>query len=272
MSSDENNNYELYSTEGTSPLEDPDSIPPFEMEETTADTLEEYDPSEDDDGDGGGSNNNNRIFMIALGVLAGVFIISIIGMILLSQLVVPRQQAKSTEAALATLMGNEQTVQAATQTGESYAHAAELTRIAVETTPTVELVETNTPVPPTETVIAPTEAVVEATEVTVEETPQVTATNEAQQQTLEALQTRVASSPTPTEEGAVGEAQATLNPAQLTATVVAAGGSGGAGTDPGTEGEDALPDTGLLDGVLYTAIAAIVLIGVIIGARKLRKA
>jgi cytoskeletal protein RodZ len=273
MSSDGTNNYDIYSSENTSPLEDPDPIPPFELESTKADTLEEYDADEGDGGEDGGGNSNSKIFMIALGVLAVIFIISIIVMILLSTVIMPAQSARRTEEAKLILYGNEQTVVAATQTGEAYAVAAELTRIAVEASPT--------PIPsstPTETVMAPTEVPTEtpqpaaATETPepVVETPEGPDPTQSQQETLAALETQVAATLTPTEEG--DETQPTLNPAQLTATASASGGTGGAG--PGDEGGDELPDTGLLDdgGIYAMAIAALVLVGVIVGARKLRRA
>lgn len=278
MSSNESNNYDLYSNESTAPLEDPDSNPPFELEATTADTLEEYDAGNGGDDDDG--NNNSRIFMIALAVLAGVFIISIIGMVLLSQVIIPAQRQRQTEQAKEILYGNEQTVMAATETEEAYQVAAELTRIVDEASPTP--LPTNTP---TETVIVVTATpeVAAATETPavffVTETPESvepTATQEFVQQTetVAALMTQVAASATATEEG--DSTEPTLSPAQLTATAQFSGTSGGAGDDDpsGDAADDELPDTGLMDGggIYVMAIAAVGLIGVIIGARKLRKA
>lgn len=269
MSSDGTNNYEIYSSESTSPLEEPEPIPPFELESPSADTLEEYDPNGgDDDGDDEGGNNS-RLFMILLGALAGLFIISIIVMVLLSQVIIPARSARQTEQAKLILGENEATIIAATETANAEAINAELTRIAVEASPTLEPSST-----PTETVAAPTEeftATPEPADPTdtpeVDQTPDETATQAALQETVDALATQAAASPTATQEG---DSQPTLNPAQLTATAQAGGGSGGAG--PGEDEE--LPDTGFLDdgGIYIMAIAALGLVGVIIGARKLRKA
>jgi hypothetical protein len=256
MSSNENNDYQFYSNEGTAPLGDSDAIPPFEIEESTADTLEEYAADE-----GAPASRNNRMFMIALGVLAAVFILAIIGMIVLSTMIMPAQNARRTQTAMAILFGNEQTVEAATRTAEFLAVAAELTRIAQDATPTA----TEAPPEPTatETVMAPVEPT------PTEEIPPVevdlTATFEAEEAfsqtaTVEALLTQVAASPTATED--VDMAEPTPNPAQLTATALA------------EQGDDQLPDTGFFDGGNYfvIAIAAVGLVAVIIVARKLRSA
>lgn len=271
MSSNGTNNYEIYSSEGTSPLEEPEPIPPFELETTKADTLEEFDPAESGDmhGDDEGGNNS-RLFMILLGGLAGLFIISIIVMVLLSQVIMPARSARMTEEAKLIIGENEATIIAATETANAAAIAAEVTRIAAEASPTPE--PTNTP---TETVMAPTDEYTPTAEPAqptdtpeVVETPDAAATQAALQLTADALATQAAASPTPTQEGA---AQPTLNPAQLTATAQAGGGSGGAGTGGD---EDELPETGLMDGngIYVMAIAALGLVGVIVGARKLRKA
>ncbi len=256
MSSNENNDYQFYSNEGTAPLGDSDAIPPFEIEESTADTLEEYAADED-----APASRNNRMFMIALGVLAAVFILAIIGMIVLSTMIMPAQNASRTQAAMDILYGNQQTVEAATTTAESFAVAAELTRIAQDTAPTA------TDVPPqptaTETVMVPEEPT--PTEVPPQEEIDLTATSEAaeafsQTATVEALLTQVAASPTPTEEAEMLEP--TPNAAQLTATALA------------EQGDEQLPDTGFFDGGNYfvVALAAVGLVAVIIVARKLRSA
>jgi hypothetical protein len=255
MSSNENNDYQFYSNEGTAPLGDSDPTPPFEIEESTADTLEEYAADE-----GAPASRNNRMFMIALGVLAAVFILAIVGMIVLSTMIMPAQNARRTQTAMAILFGNEQTVAAATTTAESFAVAAELTRIAQDATPTA----TEEPPQPTatETVMAPVEPT--PTEVPPQEEVDLTATSEAaeslsQTATVEALLTQVAASPTPTDD--VDMAEPTPNAAQLTATAVA-------------QQDDELPDTGFFDGGNYfvIAIAAVGLVAVIIVARKLRSA
>lgn len=254
MSSNENNDYQFYSNEGTAPLGEAEPTPPFEIEESTADSLEEYAADE-----GPPSSRNNRMFMIALAVLAGVFILAIIGMIVLSTLIMPAQNARRTQTAMSILYGNQQTIEAATTTAESFAVAAELTRIAQDATPTA----TETPILPTatETVMLPEEPT--PTEGLSQDDLDLTATSEAleafsQTATVEALLTQVASSPTPTEEA--DALDPTPNPAQLTATALA------------ELGDDELPDTGFFDGgnYLVVAIAAVGLVAVIIVARKLR--
>jgi hypothetical protein len=272
-----NDNYDIYSNENTSPLEEPDPIPPFELESTKADTLEEYDPGgydqdyDDDDDDEGG--NNSRIFMILLGALAGLFIISIVVMVLLSQVILPGRSARQTEQAQLILGENEATLVAATETANAEAVAVELTRIAAEATNTPTVTETV--MMPTETSTPedlPTETPEPAQPTDtpeVEVTPDLTQTEQSLQATVDALATQAAASPTPTEEGAVAP---TLNAAQLTATAMASGGSGGTG---GTGGDDdELPDTGFMDdgGIYVLSVAAVLLVGVIVGARKLRKA
>ena len=256
MSSNENNDYQFYSDEGTAPLGDSDLPPELEIEESTADTLEEYAAEED-----APASSNNRMFMIALGVLAAVFILAIIGMIVLSTMIMPAQNARRTQTAIAILFGNEQTIEAATMTSESFAVAAELTRIAQDATPTA----TEEPPQPTatETVMAPEEPT--PTEQPSQEEADMTATSEAaeafsQTATVEALLTQVAASPTATDEAETAET--TPNAAQLTATALA------------QQGDEQLPDTGFFDGDNYVviALAAVGLVAVIIVARKLRSA
>lgn len=278
MSSNGTNNYDIYSTENTSPLEEPEPIPPFELEATKADTLEEYDAGGygdgDDDGDNEGGNNNSRLFMILLGALAGLFIISIIVMVLLSQVILPGRSARQTEQAKLILGENEATIVAATETAQAAAVSAELTRIALEASPTFTptetvMVPTATEEPPQAVTNTPQPALPTDTPEAAEVTPDMTQTEAALQATADALSTQAASSPTPTEEGA---AAPTLNAAQMTATAVASGGAGGAGAGDGDA--DELPDTGFMDdgGIYVMGVAAVLLVGVIIGARKLRKA
>lgn len=225
--------------------------------------VETYDPENPPDD---GKPNNNRIFMIALGVLAAVFIVSIIAMIFFASRNLPARQQQMTETAAAVIAFNEQTIVAATLSAEEQAAEAELTRIASEWTatplPTEVVVAKATEVPeeePTSTVIVVQPAAEEA-----ETTPTVDpAVIAAQTATIEGLLTQVAAEATAT------EVIATPNEAQLTATQNAAVLDASAESGGGTE----LPDTGILDdgNIYWMGGGALLMVAVIIITRKLRK-
>jgi len=236
------------------PLPEPDSL------------VEAYDPENPPKE---GKSNNNKIFMIALGVLAAVFIISIIAMIVFAGRNIPARQQQMTETAAAVVAFNEQTIVAATLAAELQSTNAELTRVAEAATatplPTKEPKATEVPVEEEEEEPTPTVIVVAAAEDEAETTPTVDPANfAAQTATIEALLTQVAAEATATEP------VATPNEAQLTATdqaaVAAAADEAGGGTE--------LPDTGILDdgNIFWMGGGALLLIAVIFITRKLRKA
>ncbi|NSW52852.1 MAG: LPXTG cell wall anchor domain-containing protein [Anaerolineae bacterium] len=242
-------NYDLYNDDETT--SETTSLGDTEPEE---DTLEEaYVPGSGDSSRSSGKNN--RIFMIALGVLAAVFIIAIVGMIIFASINLPQRQQAMTQTAFAISMGNEATIMAATSTADAFAKDAAQTREAAEATPT-DVVPT-----PTKESVEPT-----ATEqVVVQPTEELQPTEDqeqsiAQTATISALLTQVAAEVTPTEE----LVQPTLNAAQLTATAQAA--------EQEAE-EEELPDTGFMDdgGLYLVAGTALVLVAIIVVVRRLRK-
>ncbi|HEY3311621.1 MAG TPA: hypothetical protein VGK00_08285 [Anaerolineales bacterium] len=183
-----------------------------------------------------GSEGNNRNFLLAAIVLGGIVLLSLICMAAYAFFVLPGQRAsgKATSEANAAAMTNTAVVD-------------EQTRVAALFTPTAA--PTETPIPlPTETLVvvfaSPT-AIVGPT------TDPVTAT-------VEALQTQLAVS------------QAT---AATTTKSNAAAGTKVAGT-PGTPGTQTLARTGFADevGLPGMFMAAIVLVAVIMLARRLRQA
>jgi len=190
--------------------------------------------------------------MIALGVLAAIFVIIIIVMIVLAGRNIPLRQQSLTETAAAIIAFNEQTIAAATQESEEQAVNAELTRIAAEATPSPTKEPKATQEEPTPTVIV-IEPEANGTPTT-DPADSLSATA-----TIEALLTQVAAEATETPV----EAVLALNDAQMTATEQAAVAAAG--------GE--LPDTGILDdgNIYWMGGGALLLIAVIIVTRKLRK-
>ena len=241
---------ELYDDEETTGETEPlgDALP-------KEDSLEEtYDSGNLPDGQ---KSNNNRIFMIALGVLAAIFVIIIIVMIILAGRNIPLRQQRLTETAAAIIAFNEQTIAAATQSAEEDTANAELTRIAAEATMTPYPTEDKDPKAEDEDP-TPTVIVIEPED---EATPTTDpAESQAATATIEALLTQVAAEATETPVGVALD----LNDAQMTATEQAAAAAAAGGE---------LPDTGILDdgNIYWMGGGALLLMAVIIITRKLRK-
>lgn len=243
-------NDDLYRDEETTGSTAPLAAPEDE------ETLEEaYEPTTSSTRPAG-----NKVFIIALGVLAAVFIISIIAMIIFASISLPRQQQAQTQTAFAISMGNDATITAATATQEALVLSQAQTEEALNATAT-EIPPTATEAKPTATekVVEPTEEEVEVMggeEEAADADPALTATTGA-------LLTLVAQQAT---ETAAAEQAVTPNAAQMTATAQAEFNAAAAAAAE-------LPDTGFMDGggLYATAGAALVLVLVILVVRKLRK-
>jgi hypothetical protein len=179
----------------------------------TNEPVEETPPPE------GGSN---RTFIIAIGILGGIFLIVLVAMAVFALVVLPNNQRRATQEANAVIAGNTATVAALTQVA-----AQGLTTTAQAKAP---FPATNTPKPsPTPVLVQPTAS----------PTAVIVSTIDPRTATVSALLT-----------------QAALT--QKTATVLPT--------------STALPTTGFADevGIPGMFAAAVVLIGVILLARRLR--
>ncbi len=188
---------------------------------------------------------NNRNFMLAIGVLGGIFILLVIVLVVAAIFLLPRQKsvASATNAVIQTQ--NAATLAYATEVERSAVLAAEVMTL----TATANI--TNTPIPPTITATP----VVAKPSFTPTASPAITETfSDPRTATVAALLTQAATS-----------RNVTLTPG------TAVGGAGGGGLN-GTSTSTALPTTGFADEVGLPGLfgLAVALIVVIFLARRLR--
>ena len=202
-------------------------------------------PSASEEAAGAAPAANNRNFMLAIGVLGGIFILLVIALVVAAIFFLPRQKsvASATNAVIQTQ--NAATLEYATEVERSAVLAAEVMTL----TATANI--TNTPIPPTITATP----VVAKPSFTPTASPIVTETfSDPRTATVAALLTQAATS-----------RNVTLTPG------TAVGGAGGGGLN-GTSTSTALPTTGFADEVglpgLFGLAAALIV--VIFLARRLR--
>jgi len=124
----------------------------------------------------------NRNFLIALGVIGGIFVLITIALIVVATLILPGRNRASLEAGALTLAANTATAQFATD---------EAQRVIILQTPSVTPIPSNTPTSPPATntpVVAPTQTA--TTDPGAAASP--TAVSDAQKATLAAQQTQLA--------------------------------------------------------------------------------
>jgi len=123
---------------------------------------------------------SNRNFMIALGIIGGIFVLAVIALVVVAVFILPGRQGRLQEENQAQLAANTAAAQLATDQAEADAKAA----ILLTPSPTVTVVETSQPTPTNTLVLAPQST----------RTPTVTNTPvaDAQKLTLSAQQTQMA--------------------------------------------------------------------------------
>ncbi len=182
------------------------------------------------------SSGNNRTFLIAIGVIAGLFVIGLIGLGVYAALVLPRQNAIRMQEAAVINAQNTATSQAATEL--AFAQALLLTP-SVTSSPTATLEPSPTPVV-------------------------VFATNTLEP-TLEVVDTA-----TPDFAAVGGDPISRTETVAALLTMAAGGGDGGAGV--GTTTTTALPTTGFADEVGLPGLLglSVLLVAVIFFVRRMR--